>query len=1209
MWTGASPVDTATDRGRSRERVDGVQVFTRPTRHGGWWRRLVAVVVTTTALAAVGALAATPAAALPVSGGTVNAGSFAVSGGGIVEDPGPPGTSNTIAVTGPRTILEFSSFNLAAGHQLNIVVTSASDIVLIRVASGAVAQVAGFLNVTTGLPVFPTGTLGEAPTNPGGHVWFSAGTGVSFAGTARVRTGGLLATTANLVNDADFLGSVGNLAFSGGSGGIVQDAGSVISGHGGHVALVADSVSQAGTIEDPGNNTDVLLAGAQSFTLGLGQEPAGGHALLGFSVAPPDAFAGGFPGGQSTSLTPLSVSGSVTGANVYLLSDSSDANAVGPIMYTPVNATGHVADSNGSLLVVSGGGMSRTGLASPPRATQRSGAAPQPIPVSVSIGGSYQTVLAASGDLTIDPGAVLSGQQVVLSTGDDLSYAAGSISPPRWVIYAPTPADVPNPGLNSGRTAFWNGTITANPPSTVIDTSFASTDRRYVFAWAPDVTVTALDTSKIFDVAFAAGQPHTLQATVSGPPHPGVPGLFTADPLPTFTGAPSLSSEGQSHTAPERPASVGGPYPIVVGAGNLFSPLRYDFVLNNGTLTVDDQTPPTVTPTLTGTTPGDNGWHRSDVTLTWAVTDIGTHPAGITRGPGCATQTFTSDVDTSVTCVGTSLGGETTVTEAVKRDASAPTLDIDGLLPGGSEYTAGTWTNQAVEVFYTCGFDISGPAAMNAMPVSRSGAGAVTTTGDYGATCRDAAGNTTTQPFQVNIDKVAPTVGNEELRTADGVLHTAGTWTNQDVQLTWTCADTGGSGVAASGSATATSPGTLQALCRDGAGNEGEGDSFAVSIDKIGPTGSLTMTKSDGTPYIPGTWSRLPVTVTVTCGDTGGSGAGTGPFSATYTATGSATFFCSDNAGNTTPVPTGTIQIDGAAPAIGDVTLTTADGEEYTSGDWASQAVTLSWTCTDAADGSGADSATGSDTATSTGPLRASCTDLAGNSTQGELFQANIDTTDPVLSGVPANQSLTTTGSSATATWTAPTATDDVDTTVDVACDPPSGSSFPIGPTTVTCIATDHAGNTDTETFTVTVTRQAITATAVFDKPIDSAPVLNIAKLGRAVPVKATVTSGGTPVTGPSALPVHLGVSSGIDCDIASTADTIENYAVGSANAGNLMRWDATAQRWSFLLDTGAFAMKPNGCYRVSVYYGGSVSGDRATGGTLAGYFFIQTKK
>jgi TolB protein len=46
---------------------------------------------------------------------------------------------------------------------------------------------------------------------------------------------------------------------------------------------------------------------------------------------------------------------------------------------------------------------------------------------------------------------------------------------------------------------------------------------------------------------------------------------------------------------------------------------------------------------------------------------------------------------------------------------------------------------------------------------------------------------------------------------------------------------------------------------------------------------------------------------------------------------------------------------------------------------------------------------------------------------------------------------------------------DDVGGDIDISCEPASGSTFPIGNTTVQCSATDEAGNTATESFTVTV--------------------------------------------------------------------------------------------------------------------------------------------
>jgi hypothetical protein len=47
---------------------------------------------------------------------------------------------------------------------------------------------------------------------------------------------------------------------------------------------------------------------------------------------------------------------------------------------------------------------------------------------------------------------------------------------------------------------------------------------------------------------------------------------------------------------------------------------------------------------------------------------------------------------------------------------------------------------------------------------------------------------------------------------------------------------------------------------------------------------------------------------------------------------------------------------------------------------------------------------------------------------------------------------------------------DIVDLTVPVSCTPPSGSLFPVGTTTVQCVATDAHHNSSTASFTVTVT-------------------------------------------------------------------------------------------------------------------------------------------
>ncbi len=78
------------------------------------------------------------------------------------------------------------------------------------------------------------------------------------------------------------------------------------------------------------------------------------------------------------------------------------------------------------------------------------------------------------------------------------------------------------------------------------------------------------------------------------------------------------------------------------------------------------------------------------------------------------------------------------------------------------------------------------------------------------------------------------------------------------------------------------------------------------------------------------------------------------------------------------------------------------------------------------------------------------------------------DVTAPAISGCPANISLLTTGNAATATWTAPTATDNC-APVTVNATHTSGSTFGLGSTPVTYQFSDKKGNKSTCTFTVTV--------------------------------------------------------------------------------------------------------------------------------------------
>ena len=98
--------------------------------------------------------------------------------------------------------------------------------------------------------------------------------------------------------------------------------------------------------------------------------------------------------------------------------------------------------------------------------------------------------------------------------------------------------------------------------------------------------------------------------------------------------------------------------------------------------------------------------------------------------------------------------------------------------------------------------------------------------------------------------------------------------------------------------------------------------------------------------------------------------------------------------------------------------------------------------------------------------------------------KAAADTTAPVLT-LPDDKTVeATSADGAEVTYTA-TAEDDVDGPVDVSCTPASGSTFPLGETTVECSATDEAGNEATGSFKVTVTKPADTTAPVLTLPDD----------------------------------------------------------------------------------------------------------------------------
>jgi len=101
--------------------------------------------------------------------------------------------------------------------------------------------------------------------------------------------------------------------------------------------------------------------------------------------------------------------------------------------------------------------------------------------------------------------------------------------------------------------------------------------------------------------------------------------------------------------------------------------------------------------------------------------------------------------------------------------------------------------------------------------------------------------------------------------------------------------------------------------------------------------------------------------------------------------------------------------------------------------------------------------------------VNCTATDADGNSSECSFdITVMADETPPEIT-CPDDVTLECTGDGSATYTFAPTVSDDCDPEPVVSADPPSGSSFPLGTTTVTITATDAAGNSAQCTFDVTV--------------------------------------------------------------------------------------------------------------------------------------------
>ena len=407
---------------------------------------------------------------------------------------------------------------------------------------------------------------------------------------------------------------------------------------------------------------------------------------------------------------------------------------------------------------------------------------------------------------------------------------------------------------------------------------------------------------------------------------------------------------------------------------------------NTATATSTAPAGDTTAPLLSGkptTQPNADGWYKDDVTVRWTASDP---ESGIPTPPADTTITGEGTALTSTTTVKNGAGLATTATSspAVNIDRTAPVTAISG--------TSNAWVNGNVTVKLAATDNLSQVASTQYTVdggATQSGSSiALTTEGDHTITffSTDKAGNAeSAQTAHVKIDKTAPTISH----AFTPVAYKDGTWTNQDVTVTFTCADQGGSGVAScTGPVAKTTEGTydVTGTATDGAGNSAT-DVVRVLIDKTAPTIAATAV---GTKNGAG-WYRDDVTVAYTAADAL-SGLAAAPASKVLGegADQSATATVTDAAGNTATAGVSGINVDKTAPVL---------SADFTTG-WHTGDVTVTWSCTDKLSGV----AVGPDNDTVSGEgdnlsSTANCTDKAGNTATKTVDGIKIDRSVPTTTG------------------------------------------------------------------------------------------------------------------------------------------------------------------------------------------------------------------
>ena len=521
---------------------------------------------------------------------------------------------------------------------------------------------------------------------------------------------------------------------------------------------------------------------------------------------------------------------------------------------------------------------------------------------------------------------------------------------------------------------------------------------------------------------------------------------------------------------------------------------------------------------------------------------------------------------------------------------TAPTISVSGVT-GGASYAKGSVPVAMCDVTDAEDGDSSFPATLSTI----SGPYASDGIGEQTASCSYTDGGGLTAAASVNyfiVDPSGPAIGYVlSPASPDG----DNGWYRSDVNLAWSVTEPESpSSLLTSGcvdqNVTSDQAATSYDCSATSAGGSAGPVNVSIKRDATKPTIS-----GSASPSANGAgWNNEDVVVSFVCNDNLSGIASCEPDQtllsdgADQSASGTAT----DNAGNSATATVSGINIDQTKPTIvGSIAPVSPDG----SNGWYVTAPTVTFNCNDALSGVASCVVDGTSPASdhvtlgesaSAQTVGGTATDVADNTDAASMSGMKVDLSDPMVA------------CGATPTFMVGQLGNVTASVTDAISGPAAGSvsapaTNPNGGS-VSLTGYDNAGRSST----ISCPYHVIGAT--FMQPIDGRPTVNIAKLGRVIPVKVQIVYDGVPRTDVNtpAGAVTIGVAS-TSCTVTTSADDIEAYAAGSSNTGLQFRWDSTGSFWVYNLETSSFAMKASTCYQGSVYLNG----------TKAGYFFVKITK